>query len=53
MLALHLMRTGEGTAPNPAGALAQLRADDIELIYDQTSRTVTANTEKKKIAIGL
>lgn len=51
--ALHLMRTGEETAPDPAGALAWLREDDIGLIYDQVGRTVTADTEKKeRIAIG-
>jgi site-specific DNA recombinase len=51
--ALHLMRTGEDTAPAPADALARLRADGIGLIYDQTSRTVTANTERKeRIVIG-
>lgn len=51
--ALHLMRTGDSTAPDPAGALARLRADGIEMTYDQTSRTVTAETEKKeRIAIG-
>ncbi|WP_436789718.1 zinc ribbon domain-containing protein [Yinghuangia sp. YIM S10712] len=51
--ALHLVLTGEDTAPDPAGALARLRTDGIELIYDQTNRTVTAGTEKKeRIAIG-
>jgi site-specific DNA recombinase len=49
----HLMRTGEETAPDPAAALARLRADGIGLIYDQTGRTVTADTNKKeRIAIG-
>ncbi|MGA4538960.1 recombinase family protein [Uniformispora flossi] len=51
--ALHLMRTGEDAAPDPAGALARLRADGIGLIYDQADRTVTADTDKKeRIAIG-
>ncbi len=51
--ALHLMRTGEEAAPGRASALARLRADGIGLIYDQTSRTVTANTERKeRIVIG-
>lgn len=47
------MRTGEEAAPDAAGALARLRVDGIGLIYDQTGRTVTANTERKeRIAIG-
>jgi hypothetical protein len=51
--ALHLMRTGEDTAPDQAGALARLHADGIELVYDQAGRTVTADTAKKeRIAIG-
>ncbi|WTW98265.1 recombinase family protein [Streptomycetaceae bacterium NBC_01309] len=50
--ALHLTRTCEDTAPDPAGALARLRADAIGLIYDQNNRTVTADTERKeRIAI--
>ncbi|MGA4539026.1 hypothetical protein ACPA54_03445 [Uniformispora flossi] len=51
--ALHLMGTGEETAPDHAGALACLRADGIGLICNQTGRTVTADTERKeRIAIG-
>ncbi|WP_436775186.1 recombinase zinc beta ribbon domain-containing protein [Yinghuangia sp. YIM S09857] len=51
--ALHLMRTCEETAPDPAGALARVRADGIGLMHDQAGRTVTANTERKeRIAIG-
>ncbi|MGR6999345.1 hypothetical protein ACU686_16325 [Yinghuangia aomiensis] len=47
------MHTGDPTAPDPADALARLRADGIGLIYDQTSRTVTADTERKeRIVIG-
>lgn len=51
--ALHLMRTGDHIAPDPAGALARLRADGIGLIYDQNGRTLTAATDKnERIAIG-
>ncbi|MFE3206285.1 recombinase family protein [Embleya sp. NPDC059237] len=51
--ALHLMRTGETSVPDPARALARLRKDGITLIYDQAGRTVTADTEKKeRVAIG-
>lgn len=42
------MRTGEDTAPDPTGALARLRTDNVSLIYDHAGRTITADTEKKE-----